>query len=206
MRAGVISADAPDQSATPPRVLLMGVAGSGKSLIGAGLAEALGASFVDADSLHDPSNIARMRDGLPLSDQDRAPWLTACAAVFDSWRLQQRSGVLACSALKRAYRRRITQDAADVVLVHLALSRELAERRLKSRVGHFMPASLIDSQFADLEVPAAAETAVALSADLPPGVLIAKIIEAVSARFGLPAETSRACVAAARPFIEGDRP
>ncbi|WP_245749389.1 gluconokinase [Gemmobacter aquatilis] len=130
------------------RVVVMGVSGCGKSTLGRVLASALGARFVDADDLHPAENIAKMAAGQPLDDADRVPWLDRCAAALAAGPV-----VLACSALKRRYRDRLRVAAPDLRLIHLAAPQTLLAGRLVARTGHFMPAGLLASQFAALEVP-----------------------------------------------------
>ncbi|MFK0040298.1 gluconokinase, GntK/IdnK-type [Paenarthrobacter sp. NPDC090517] len=129
-------------------IVVMGVAGCGKSTIGAALAERLGAEFLDGDSLHPQANIAKMASGTPLNDDDRAPWLAEIGGRFPA---SNSSLVIACSALKRSYRDIIRSADPSVVFVHLHGSRELLNARMAARPGHFMPASLLDSQLATLE-------------------------------------------------------
>lgn len=139
-----------DSTTTAPLVVVMGVSGSGKSTVGAALAQRLGVPFGDADDFHPEANIAKMAAGHALDDDDRAPWLAAIASWLAD-RAGTTGGVVTCSALKRRYRDRIVADAPATVFVHLAGSREVIARRQASRPGHFMPASLLDSQFATLE-------------------------------------------------------
>jgi len=129
-------------------IVVMGVAGCGKSTIGAALAERLGAEFLDGDSLHPQANIDKMASGTPLNDDDRAPWL---AEIGRRFRASNSALVIACSALKRDYRDIIRSADPTVVFVHLHGTRELLNARMTSRPGHFMPASLLDSQLATLE-------------------------------------------------------
>ena len=129
-------------------IVVMGVAGCGKSTVGAALAERLGAEFIDGDALHPRANIDKMAAGTPLNDEDRAPWLAEIGRRFSS---SDAPLVIACSALKRAYRDIIRNGDPTVVFVHLHGSRELLHERMNSRPGHFMPASLLDSQLATLE-------------------------------------------------------
>lgn len=155
------------------RVVLMGVAGCGKSSVGAALAPALGAVYLDGDDLHPAANIAKMRAGLPLTDADRAPWLA------DVGRLLAPPGrrIVGCSALKRAYRDLIRDRAgAPVTFVHLAGRREVIAARMAARTGHFMPTALLDSQFATLEPPGADEGAVTVDIALPLADLVAAIV------------------------------
>ncbi len=130
-------------------VVVMGVASCGKTTIGEALAERLGVSFVEGDKLHGAANVAKMSAGIPLTDDDRWPWL---ARVGES--LQEPGGKIAsCSALKRSYREAIAKAAKrPVVFVHLHGSKEILQQRIVSRKGHFMPASLLDSQLATLEM------------------------------------------------------
>ena len=129
-------------------VVVMGVSGSGKTSVGVSLAEAIGETFVDGDSLHPEANVAKMAAGIPLDDADRAPWLDAIGRVLAAGQV-----VVACSALKRAYRDRLRAAAPDLELVFLRGSRELLAGRVAHRPGHFMPASLLDSQLDTLEPP-----------------------------------------------------
>jgi gluconokinase len=134
-----------------PLLVVMGVSGSGKSTVGALLAAALGCPFIDGDDLHPAANRAKMAAGIPLDDADRAPWLARIVQTLDEWRQAGRGGVVACSALKRAYREALGAD--DVRFIYLEESPGSVRGRLGRRRGHFMPASLIDSQFAALETP-----------------------------------------------------
>ena len=139
-------------------VVVMGVSGAGKSTLGKALAEALGWAFIEGDALHPPANIAKMSAGLPLSDDDRRPFLEA---VADAIAAQRKAGVVAaCSALKRSYRDLIRSRAGEVAFVLPELTREQLLPRMTARTGHFMPASLLDSQLADLEPPGRDELAV----------------------------------------------
>jgi len=140
-------------------VVVMGVSGSGKTTVGAALADALGLRFVDGDALHPAANVAKMAAGIPLDDADRAPWLDAIGAV-----LADGPVVVACSALKRAYRDRLRDVAPELQLVFLDGSPALLASRMAARPGHFMPTSLLDSQLATLERPDPDEHA--LTADI----------------------------------------
>lgn len=133
-------------------VLVMGVAGVGKTTIGAALARELGWRFVDADDFHAPENVAKMKAGVPLEDADRWPWLARLNKVVK----EEPDAVLACSALKAAYRGRLAQGIADFTTVYLHGSHELIRARLAARSHRYMPATLLDSQFATLEPPAEA--------------------------------------------------
>ena len=157
------------------RLVVMGVSGSGKSTVAAMLAERLGAEYVDADWLHPKANVEKMQRGIPLDDEDRWPWLRAIAARMHELRAKGRGCVVACSALKRAYRDVLRDGSADVRFVHLHGPAEAIAPRLSSRDGHFMPASLLASQFAALEPPQADEGAIVVSVELAP----AEIVEAI---------------------------
>jgi gluconokinase len=133
--------------------VVMGVSASGKTTIGELAATKLGCEFQEGDDLHPPSNVAKMRAGEPLTDADRAPWLARIAAEIDDWRARGVCGVVACSALKRSYRDVLIGKRRDVTLVYLKGSYELIHRRMAARKGHFMPISLLRSQFDTLEEP-----------------------------------------------------
>jgi gluconokinase len=137
----------------PVIVVVMGVSGAGKTTVAALLAAALGSRFQEGDDLHPPANVEKMHSGTPLTDTDRMPWLHRIAEEIDGWRARGRSGVLTCSALKRSYRDIIIGDRPGVRLVYLKGSRDLIRRRMAARRGHFMPAALLDSQFATLQEP-----------------------------------------------------
>ena len=133
-------------------ILLMGVTGSGKTTVGRALAESLRWQFIDADDFHPPSNVAKMRAGIPLNDADRAPWLAALRTHIVGWLSSEANVVLACSALKQAYRDELVVSP-DVRVVYLRGSSELITARLKERHGHYMDPNLLSSQFATLEEP-----------------------------------------------------
>lgn len=130
-----------------PSLVVMGVSGCGKSTVGAALAATLGARFVDADDLHPPANVARMTSGLPLRESDRLPWLAAVADVLRT----TPSVVVACSALRRAHRDVLRGGDPRTTFLHLDVPAEVLRERLSARAGHFMPATLLDSQLATLE-------------------------------------------------------
>ncbi|GHF55293.1 carbohydrate kinase (thermoresistant glucokinase family) [Deinococcus metalli] len=133
-------------------VIVMGVSGSGKTTLGRALAARLGWAFADADDFHPPANVEKMARGEPLTDADRAPWLAALHAVIARHAREGSPLVLACSALKDRYRQTLTGDLGGVRFVHVHGPRELIEARMRARQ-HFMPPSLLDSQFAALEPP-----------------------------------------------------
>jgi len=157
---------------TPARArvcLVMGVSGSGKSTLARHIATATGAAFVEADDLHPPANIAAMRAGQPLTDAMRAPWLDLVARAVAAERGQV---VLACSALKRAYRDRLRDSVGPMATIFLTGEATLLAARIAARPGHFMPAALLPSQIATLESPAPDEGALTLSAALLPDDLL----------------------------------
>ena len=137
-------------------VVLMGVSGSGKTTIGTALAERLGWPFLDGDDFHPPENVAKMSAGTPLTDEDRWPWLDRLNSELRAREAKSESAVLACSALKQAYRDRLARGLAHWKLVFLHASFELLHRRIEERKHKYMPASLLQSQFATLEPPAKA--------------------------------------------------
>ena len=134
-----------------PLVVVMGVSGSGKSTVGERLAARLGVPFADADDFHPPENIRKMSAGTPLDDADRAPWLAAMADWLSARVRLDEGGVLVCSALKRRYRDRLRRATPALLFLHLDGPEELIARRLRARRGHFMPPSLLRSQFETLE-------------------------------------------------------
>jgi gluconokinase len=136
-------------------MIVMGVVGAGKTTVGKLLASELGWEFADADDFHPASNVEKIRRGTPLTDEDREPWLDALRAAIVNWIVQQRNAVLACSALKRAYRAQL-QAGPEVRFVYLKGSGPLIADRLRARQGHFAGESILSSQLADLEEPEAA--------------------------------------------------
>ncbi|WP_291195362.1 gluconokinase [Frateuria sp.] len=145
-------------------LVVMGVSGSGKTTIARQLADALGYVFVDGDDLHPPANIARMSAGIPLEDADRWPWLDAIAARMHRELAAGRSIVVACSALKRAYRERLQRVGPAVRFVYLEVGHQELARRMRGRE-HFMPPELLGSQLATLEAPAGDEPALRVDAN-----------------------------------------
>ncbi len=158
-------------------VLVMGVSGSGKTTIGALLAGRLGWDFADGDDLHPPANVAKMKSGTPLTDADRWPWLDAIAAWIDSHRAAGQHGVVTCSALKRVYRDRLLLGRCDVRLVYLYGSYDVIAARQAARQGHFMPSTLIKSQFDTLEPPTADERPIVMPVDLSPVAIVKALTE-----------------------------
>jgi gluconokinase len=146
-----------------PLIVVIGVAGSGKTTIASGLAEKLGVPFVEGDSLHPIANVKKMAGGIPLTDEDRWPWLRAIGERMEVERLTGHGVVVSCSALKHAYRDCLRKEVhGKVHFILLDGSRELISARMKKRKGHFMPPALLDSQFATLEKPTPDEHAVIL--------------------------------------------
>jgi gluconokinase len=141
-------------------LVVMGVSGSGKSTVGAALAQRLGVPFADADDFHPPANIAKMKSGIPLDDDDRYPWLEAIGRwLAEHCRV---GGVMSCSALKRNYRDQLRRHCPQTEFLHLSGSPEVIAARQASRPGHFMPTSLMTSQFATLEPLEPAERGITL--------------------------------------------
>lgn len=165
-----------------PAVVVMGVSGSGKTTIGSRLARELGVRFRDADEFHPEANVEKMSAGTPLTDADRWPWLDA---IGDAIRAtdETRPIVVSSSALKRAYRDRIAERAGRPVdFVYLHGPRELLWRRMETRTGHFMPVSLLDSQLATLEPPAADERAIPMSIELPVDEIVDRVLTILATR------------------------
>ena len=152
-------------------VVVAGVAGSGKTTIGQLVAARLGVEFADGDDFHPAANVAKMHAGIPLTDEDRWPWLDAIVAWMD----ERASGVVACSALHRAYREVLASSAAKPRIAFLAIPRETAEARLRTRTGHYFPRELLDSQFATLEPPAPDEPVVVIDATGTPEQVTAQV-------------------------------
>ena len=172
-------------SPTPPAsqpdvIVVMGVAGCGKTVIGRLLAEQLGGEFFDADAFHSPENVALMRQGIPLDDEKRGPWLDRLARLIDTAIDERRGIVLACSALKRSYRSRLGVGKRHVRLVHLDGTEALLRERLEQRTGHFMPASLFASQCALLERPTVDEAAITIDIAAPPAAIVRSIVAALA--------------------------
>jgi gluconokinase len=159
--------------ARPRVIIMMGVAGAGKTLVGSALARALGWTFYDADDFHSPENVAKMHRGIGLTDADRAPWLATLRDLIDRVIRENGNAVIACSALKETYRRTLTPDDAPegtVRFVYLDVPADVLRQRLEHRAHHYAPPELLDSQLATLEVP---RDAVCLDGTLPPDEIVA---------------------------------
>ena len=161
-------------------IVLMGVTGSGKSTVGRLLAERLGWSFFEGDDFHPPENVRKMAAGEPLTDDDRRPWLAALAEVIAELVATGGQGVVACSALRAAYRRALAVGP-EVRFVHLAVEESESRRRLQQRTDHYMPAGLVASQFAALEEPG---EALRLDGTLPAEHLVDEIVQILMPRAG----------------------
>jgi gluconokinase len=160
----------------PCALVVMGVSGSGKSTIADKLAERLGWTFEDGDRFHPASNVAKMSAGHPLTDEDRWPWLQAIADEIDRVCKAGERAVIACSALKRAYRDILVHGRSDVRIIYLRGTQELIAGRLASRKGHFMPPGLLASQFKTLEPPDVDEKPVTVSIDAPVETVVGDIM------------------------------
>jgi gluconokinase len=164
-------------------ILLMGVSGAGKTTIGKLLASELGWEFADGDDYHSPENVEKMRNGIPLTDADRAPWLETLHTLIAGWIGSGKSALLACSALKRAYRESL-QVAPEVRILYLKGTPQLLQQRLRSRRGHYMTERMLASQLAALEEP---EGAVVVNVDRSPIEIVAEI----RAKLGLPSRPGK---------------
>lgn len=159
------------------KYVIMGVSGSGKSSVGEALSRAIGAPYLDGDDLHPASNIVKMSAGIPLDDDDRWPWLEKVGEMLAA---HPGEVIIGCSALKRIYRDRIRKAAgSDVTFIHLTGPKELIAARMNHRAGHFMPSSLLDSQFKTLEPPAQDAKAMAISIDQPLDGIVGDIMAAM---------------------------
>lgn len=163
----------------PTAVVVMGVSGSGKSTIGRRLADALGYAFLEGDEMHPPANIAKMSAGVPLDDADRAAWLDGIARWMEAQRAAGRNAVVACSALKRAYRERLRRAGPAVWFVYLEVDHQELARRMRGRE-HFMPPELLGSQLATLEEPAGDEPALHIDANGTIEATVAQTLDALA--------------------------
>jgi gluconokinase len=159
----------------PFAIVVMGVSGCGKTTVASRLAQRLGWDFAEADAFHSAANVGKMQSGIPLTDADRWPWLDGIAAWIEGKRHEGRHCIVACSALKRAYRERLANGHDDVRFVYLRGAYETIAARMAGRSGHYMPLSLLQSQFDALEEPGADEGALILSIETPPQELVEAI-------------------------------
>lgn len=166
-----------DEARVRPLVVVMGVSGAGKTHIGAALAARLSVEYGDGDAFHSPGNIAKMARGVPLDDEDRAPWLSAIGRFLHERR--ERGAVVSCSALRRRYRDQLRAIEPGLCFLHLTAEPQLVERRVATRGDHFMPPSLVASQFAILQPLAADEPGVTIDARLAPERIVAEFLARV---------------------------
>jgi len=172
-----MDANGTGMTAKPVVLVVMGVSGCGKSTVAALLAGRLAWPFEEGDALHPQANIEKMTAGHPLTDEDRAPWLQKVAAWVEEQLDAGQSGLITCSALKRAYRDVINRRGSGIVFVYLSGTRETIAARLTARHGHYMPASLLESQFAALEEPTPDEPEITIDVGPAPGVIAQHIVE-----------------------------
>jgi gluconokinase len=177
----------PDSIPKPVVLVLMGVSGCGKTTVAAILSGRLNWEFEEGDALHPQANVDKMSAGHPLNDEDRAPWLEKVAEWVEERLDAGQNGLITCSALKRSYRDVISRRGAGVEFVYMAGSRELIAARLMARHGHFMPPSLLDSQFADLQEPTADENAIRVDVGPAPSAIAQTIMQ----KLGLNATTEK---------------
>jgi gluconokinase len=171
--------DVSNQSGEGYRWVIMGVCGCGKSTVAAALAEAFGVAFLEGDAYHPAPNVVKMSAGIPLTDDDRAGWLQALANEIGAARERGTGVVVSCSALKRRYRDMLRQADPNLRFAHLAGPRGTIAARMQTRIGHYMPITLLDSQLRDLEPLQPGEAGVTLDITQPPGVLVASIIASI---------------------------
>ena len=167
-----------DIAAIRPRVLIcMGVSGAGKSTVALLVDKLLGWPFQEGDELHSPENVEKMRQGTPLTDEDRWPWIDRCRDWIDGRLAADGRGLITCSALRRAYRERLIGAHKDAVrILYLRASREILLDRLQHRTGHYMPVSLLDSQLHTLEEPASDENPIVVDVEQTPDEMIREIL------------------------------
>lgn len=181
-------------------LVIMGVSGSGKTTIALELVERLGWTFAEGDDFHPPANVEKMRSGQPLDDADRWPWLRSIAAWIGEREAAGENAIITCSALKRAYRDLLCDGHPSVHLVHVDVSKDILRERLGSRKGHYMPASLLDSQLATLEPLQPDEPGFAVRGDGPPDEAADQVVEELRKPRFLPRSAAR------RAAAEPDRP
>jgi carbohydrate kinase (thermoresistant glucokinase family) len=162
-----------------PPIVVMGVSGCGKTTVAKQLATRVGGLALDGDDYHPPSNVEKMRHGIPLTNEDRLPWLLRVGQVMRDRREPGRPVLMACSALRRMYRDRIRESEPDAFFVHLVATRDELERRLQQRKGHFMSPALLDSQLATLEPLASGEYGAAINVHGTEDQVVDRVLEAV---------------------------
>jgi carbohydrate kinase (thermoresistant glucokinase family) len=160
----------------PAVLVVMGVSGSGKTTVATLLAERLGWPFAEGDDFHPPANVAKMHGGTPLTDADRLPWLQSIAGWIDARRAEGSGGIVSCSALKRAYRDILIGTRPDVRLIYVRGSHALIAARISARRDHFMPASLLESQFDTLEEPGADERQIIADTASTPAAMVEGVL------------------------------
>ena len=164
------------------RICVMGVAGAGKTTVGTLLADALGSAYLEGDDLHPAESVRRMAQGIPLTDEDRGPWLDAIASRIARAKRSDAGLVVSCSALKRSYRDTLRRADGDMRFVHLVGDAPLIAQRLARRAGHFMPATLLESQLATIEIPAPDEHAWTFDVADTPEAIVARIVGRLTQR------------------------
>lgn len=174
--------DIADQPGNGRRWVIMGVCGCGKSTVGAALARAFDVAFIEGDAYHPAPNVIKMSAGEPLTDDDRAGWLQALAREIAAARARGEGIVVSCSALKRRYRDLLRQADPDLRFAHLQGPRGMIAARMQTRIGHYMPISLLDSQLRDLEPLQPGEAGLTLDTTQPPDALVASIIESIDSK------------------------
>jgi gluconokinase len=175
----------PNSQVAPTSVVVMGVSGSGKSTVAAGLVDRLGWEFAEGDDFHPPANVEKMRAGHPLDDDDRWPWLRALAAWIGEREQVGTSVVVTCSALKRSYRDLLRDGHPSVWFAHVTADADLLRERVEHRSGHYMPSSLLDSQLAALEPLQDDEPGAAVSGAGPAADVVAQLLTALAAERGV---------------------
>jgi len=182
----------PSSSARTTSIVVMGVSGSGKSTVAAGLVDRLGWEFAEGDDFHPPANVEKMRAGHPLDDDDRWPWLRSLADWIGEHERAGTSVVVTCSALKRSYRDLLGDGHPSVWFAHVTADRELLRDRVEHRTGHYMPSSLLDSQLATLEPLHDDEPGAAISGAGAPEDVVTQLLTALEAERGVRPESREA--------------